>query len=57
MAVRAAFQIKETQKLISESNEPAKVQENEIFAQTKLNMVRAHIKAIGFFLFINQIRE
>ena len=52
MAVRAASQIRETSKLISESLEPAKVKDNEIFAQMKLNMVRAHIKAVGFFIFL-----
>jgi len=57
MAVRAAFKIRETMKLTQESKEPAKVQDNELFAQMKLNMIKAHIKAIGFFLFLHQIRE
>lgn len=57
MAVRALFQIKNTVSKLAASKEPAKVQDNEVFAKLKLNMVNSHVKYLGFYLFKTMIER
>lgn len=42
---------------MANSTKSGKEKDNELFAQPKLEMVKAHIKFIGFYLFIDLIKE
>ncbi len=51
LAVRAYLLIVETAQAISESQEPQKVKDNELFARMKLDMIKAHMEYITIYLF------
>jgi len=55
LAVRAAVQIKDTAAAITNSQAPLKEKDNDLFAQMKVNMVRAHINYLVFVIFRRQI--
>ena len=42
---------------MSQNKQNASEQENEVFAQMKLNMVQAHIKYISFYLYVHQVNN
>ena len=57
LAVRALIQIINTSKAIEESKEPAKVNDNELFSRMKLEMIKAHIEYLSFYLFLDKVKK
>lgn len=51
LAVRAAILIRNTVQAISESQEPEMIKDNELFAQMKIDMVKAHVNHLSFVVF------
>lgn len=51
MASRAAILIKQTGEGIATSTAPAKVTDNELFAQQKMKMVRAHMTYLNYYVY------
>ena len=50
LAVRALVQINETTRAVATSEASEKVKDNELFARMKLDMIKAHMEYLGFFL-------
>jgi len=57
LQVRAAFVIERSLEGIDASHEPAKVKDNEMFAQAKLVMVRYHLQYLAFHLFRTHVES
>lgn len=55
LAVRAAKQIVDCSKSMSESQQPDKVKDNEIFGDEKLAMVKAHLRHVCMNLYLHQV--
>jgi hypothetical protein len=55
MAARAGLLIKQCFNAITNSKEPARIIHNDLYAQTKVSMVRAHMKYLSFFVYITEI--
>lgn len=51
LAVRAAVQIRDTAAAIAQSSAKTKEIDNELFAQMKIDMVRAHVNYLVFHIF------
>ena len=50
LAVRALVQINETTRAVATSEASEKVKDNELFARMKLDMIKAHMEYLAFFL-------
>ena len=55
--MRASYLIKKTHTAIQASEEPQRTKDNELFAQAKVNMTRAHFQAISLTLYRNQVES
>jgi acyl-CoA oxidase len=51
LAVRAAVQVRDTVEAIAQSHATNKEKDNDLFAQMKIDMVRAHINYLVFTIF------
>lgn len=57
LAVRAAYLIKNTVQAVSESHEPERIKDNELFAQMKIDMVKAHVNHLTFTVYRQQVES
>jgi hypothetical protein len=56
-AARAALLIKETVKSMQESKATSREKDNELFAQAKMKMVRAHMTYLNFYVYLADIQK
>jgi len=57
LQIRAVFSITKAAELIEKSHAPAKVKDNELFAQAKVTMTKYHMNYLSLYLYIEFVEN